>query len=106
MRISDWSSDVCSSDLDYAGVGPGAHGRIATSEGRLATATLKTPGAWIASVEKNGHGLEVTDPVSANEQGDEMMLMGLRLEEGVSLARYERLTGRALAPARIDSLIR
>ncbi len=91
---------------DYAGVGPGAHGRIATSEGRLATATLKTPGAWIAAVEKNGHGLEVTDRVSASEQGDEMMLMGLRLEEGVSLARYERLTGSALAPARIDGLIR
>lgn len=91
---------------DYAGVGPGAHGRIATSEGRLATATLKAPGAWIAAVEKNGHGLDVADPVSASEQGDEMMLMGLRLEEGVSLARYERLTGGALAPARIDGLIR
>src|SRR3546814_19133141 len=91
MRISDWSSDVCSSDLDYAGVGPGAHGRIATSEGRLATATLKTPGAWIASVEKNGHGLEVTDPVSANEQGDEMMLMRSEErrvgKEGVSRCR-------------------
>jgi oxygen-independent coproporphyrinogen-3 oxidase len=91
---------------DYAGVGPGAHGRIATEGGRLATATLKTPGAWLASVEKTGHGLEVSDRVSASEQGDEMMLMGLRLEEGVSLARYERLTGRALDTARIDGLIR
>jgi oxygen-independent coproporphyrinogen-3 oxidase len=91
---------------DYAGVGPGAHGRLATSEGRIATATLKTPGAWIAAVEKNGHGLEVADNVSASEQGDEMMLMGLRLEEGVSLARYERLTGRALESVRVESLIR
>ncbi|HEY4344076.1 MAG TPA: radical SAM family heme chaperone HemW, partial [Parvibaculum sp.] len=91
---------------DYVGVGPGAHGRITTSDGRLATAALKAPGAWLASVEAHGHGLEVSDPVSASEQGDEMMLMGLRLEEGVSLARYERLTGKALETTRIDGLIR
>jgi oxygen-independent coproporphyrinogen-3 oxidase len=91
---------------DYAGVGPGAHGRVTTGEGRLATAALKAPGAWLASVEASGHGLEVADPVEASEQGDEMMLMGLRLEEGVSLKRYERLAGRALDTARVDGLIR
>ncbi|MCE9648125.1 MAG: radical SAM family heme chaperone HemW [Parvibaculum sp.] len=91
---------------DYAGVGPGAHGRVTTDEGRLATAALKAPGAWLASVEASGHGLEVADPVKASEQGDEMMLMGLRLEEGVSLKRYERLTGRALDTTRVDGLIR
>ncbi|MDR3499633.1 MAG: radical SAM family heme chaperone HemW [Parvibaculum sp.] len=91
---------------DYAGVGPGAHGRIETPEGRFATRTLKSPGEWIASVEARGHGLEAREEITRGEQGDEMMLMGLRLSEGVSLARYERLTGRALAPERIGSLIR
>ena len=90
---------------DYVGVGPGAHGRLTTSEGRIATAALKAPGAWLASVEADDHGLETREPVNASEQGDEMMLMGLRLNEGVSLARYERLTGHALEATRLDGLI-
>lgn len=90
---------------DYVGVGPGAHGRLTTGEGRIATAAMKAPGAWLASVEANDHGLETREMVSAGEQGDEMMLMGLRLKEGVSLARYERLTGHALDEARVKSLV-
>jgi oxygen-independent coproporphyrinogen-3 oxidase len=90
---------------DYVGVGPGAHGRVTTADGRFATRTSKAPGEWLASVERAGHGLEAQDEISASEQGDEMMLMGLRLEEGVSLSRYERLTGAALPPARVASLV-
>lgn len=90
---------------DYAGVGPGAHGRIGGTGERIATRALKTPGEWIAAVEKKGHGLEAEELISPAEQGDEMMLMGLRLEEGVSLARYAELSGRALAPARIEALV-
>ena len=90
---------------DYVGVGPGAHGRLTTAEGRIATAAMKAPGAWLASFEVNDHGLETREMVSAGEQGDEMMLMGLRLKEGVSLARYERLTGHVLDEARIKSLV-
>ncbi len=91
---------------DYAGVGPGAHGRLTTGKGRIATSTLKAPGAWIAAVEKDGHGIEVMDDVTRSEQGDEMMMMGLRLDEGVSLARYERLTGHAPVADRVDGLVR
>tara|TARA_R110002110_G_scaffold12692_19_gene60279 strand:+ start:16808 stop:18016 length:1209 start_codon:yes stop_codon:yes gene_type:complete len=94
---------------DYAGVGPGAHGRIGQGTGtggtRLATRALRMPGAWIESVEGHGHGLEAMDEISGAEQGDEMMLMGLRLEEGVSLARHARVSGANIAPARIQSLI-
>lgn len=90
---------------DYVGVGPGAHGRLTTGEGRIATAALKAPGAWLAAVDASNHGLETREPVSAGEQGDEMMLMGLRLNEGVSLARFERLTGHALDATRLDGLI-
>jgi oxygen-independent coproporphyrinogen-3 oxidase len=90
---------------DYAGVGPGAHGRIGGTGGRIATRALKTPGEWIAAVEEKGHGLEAEELISPAEQGDEMMLMGLRLEEGVSLARHAELSGRALDPARIGALV-
>lgn len=90
---------------DYVGVGPGAHGRLTTDEGRIATAALKAPGAWLASVEADDHGLETREFVSATEQGDEMMLMGLRLSEGVSLKRFERLAGQPLEATRLDGLI-
>ena len=89
---------------DYAGVGPGAHGRIRAGDTHLATRTHRAPGQWIEAVEQGGHGLEASEEISPAEQGDEMMLMGLRLEEGVSLSRYAKLTGRALADARIENL--
>lgn len=89
---------------DYAGVGPGAHGRIATAEAHLATRTWRAPGQWIEAVERLGHGLEAVEEISPAEQGDELMLMGLRLEEGVSLSRYVRLTGLALAETRLENL--
>ena len=92
---------------DYVGVGPGAHGRIGTGgQGapRLATCARRMPGDWIESVERDGHGLEGREEISSSEQGDEMMLMGLRLAEGVSLARYARLTGSEISAARIEAL--
>ena len=90
---------------DYVGVGPGAHGRLTTAEGRIATAALKAPGAWLASVEARDHGLETREFVSAGEQGDEMMLMGLRLTEGVSLSRFERFAGKPIEASRLESLV-
>jgi oxygen-independent coproporphyrinogen-3 oxidase len=90
---------------DYAGVGPGAHGRIGAGDRHLATRTWRAPGQWIEAVEAGGHGLEASEEIAPPEQGDEMMLMGLRLEEGVSLARYAKLAGRALDDTRIANLV-
>ncbi len=90
---------------DYAGVGPGAHGRITSGEKRLATRARRMPGDWIDAVERAGHGLEAVEEIAPAEQGDEMVLMGLRLQEGVSLARYARLAGREISPARIEALV-
>jgi oxygen-independent coproporphyrinogen-3 oxidase len=76
---------------DYAGVGPGAHGR------RLGQATErhKKPENFIAAVERNGHGLKVESDLPAPERATEAMLMGLRLTEGVDLARIEARSGLA-----------
>jgi len=90
---------------DYAGVGPGAHGRIASEGRRFATRARRMPGDWINAVERDGHGFEAVEEITPAEQGDEMVLMGLRLEEGVSLARYARLAGREISPARIAALV-
>ena len=74
---------------DYAGVGPGAHGR------RLGQATErhKKPENFIAAVERNGHGLKVETDLPAHERATEAMLMGLRLTEGIDLARIEARSG-------------
>ena len=83
---------------EYAGVGPGAHGRIVAPEGRRAQAAEKHPEMWLTQVESEGHGLIENALLSAEEQGDEFLLMGLRLREGVDGARFEALSGRPLKP--------
>lgn len=90
---------------EYAGVGPGAHGRIVTPAGRRAHATERHPEMWLTVVEGEGHGLISDEGLSAEEQGDEFLLMGLRLEEGIDAQRFETLAGRPLDRARIDSLV-
>ncbi len=78
---------------DYAGIGPGAHGRLSRAGARLATRRHRVPELWAARVEENGHGSIEETPLTANEQAREMLLMGLRLTEGVDLARLARETG-------------
>lgn len=90
---------------EYVGVGPGAHGRLVEGDGRHATATEKNPERWLAAVEANGHGLIVDDLLTLEEQGDEYLLMGLRLAEGIDLPRYEAISGRTLDPTRLDDLV-
>jgi putative oxygen-independent coproporphyrinogen III oxidase len=90
---------------EYAGIGPGAHGRLVVDGARRATATEKRPEAWLMRVEALGHGLTTDDLLSRDEQADEFLLMGLRLTEGIDPARYAALAGRALDTQRIASLV-
>ena len=90
---------------EYAGVGPGAHGRLATGKGRLAQETERHPEMWLTQVETDGHGLVENSTLSREEQGDEFLLMGLRLREGVDPKRYERLSGREIDRDRVRSLV-
>lgn len=82
---------------DYAGIGPGAHGR----RSGLATVRRKKPENWIAAVERNGHGIEREDALTPDERVTEALVMGLRMREGVDLARIARLGQRA-----IDAVVR
>jgi len=90
---------------EYAGIGPGAHGRLVGPQGRLGTVTERAPEAWLARVEGDGHGIVETETLSADDQGDEFLMMGLRLSEGIDPARYAALKGRPLDAARIDGLV-
>ena len=90
---------------EYAGVGPGAHGRLVGPKGRLAQETERHPEMWLTQVETEGHGLVEETVLSREEQGDEFLLMGLRLREGVDPRRYEALSGRPIDPDRVRSLV-
>jgi putative oxygen-independent coproporphyrinogen III oxidase len=89
---------------DYAGVGPGAHGRLTIDGRRVATATDKRPEAWLMRVEETGTGFTVDEKLTSGEAADEYLLMGLRLAEGIDIARYSALSGRSLDPKRISIL--
>ncbi|KST58084.1 coproporphyrinogen III oxidase [Methylobacterium sp. GXS13] len=90
---------------EYAGIGPGAHGRLVTPEGRIGTITERGPEAWLEQVERDGHGIVETETLSAADQADEFLVMGLRLAEGIDPERYAALKGRALNGNRIGMLV-
>ncbi len=74
---------------DYAGVGPGAHGRLSVNGQRTATAAIKLPERWRDTVAKAGHGYSEMTEISDDEAAREHLLMNLRLGEGLDLAAYE-----------------
>jgi len=88
---------------DYAGVGPGAHGRLTLGEKRVATQAERLPERWLAQVEEKGAGFAI-DEVTTEEAAHEHLLMVLRLSEGLDLSAYRARWGRSLAPERIAAL--
>ena len=84
---------------DYAGIGPGAHGRLTLGGQLVATRRHRAPEAWAARVEQYGHGSTAEETLDAPERAREMLLMGLRLVEGVSRSRFAERTGLALDDA-------
>jgi oxygen-independent coproporphyrinogen-3 oxidase len=89
---------------EFAGIGPGAHGRLDIAGERRATATERRPEAWLMRVESDGYGFVTDEALTQEQTADEFLLMGLRLAEGVDPERYARLAGRPLDPKRIAIL--
>ncbi len=90
--------------LDYVGVGPGAHGRLTRAGIKYATRERRAPEAWLAAVETAGAGLEEMTPVDRAGALEEMLMMGLRLTEGVARPRLENAAGEALEARFADTL--
>ena len=90
---------------DYVGIGPGAHGRLSTAEGKIATAAERHPETWLGMVEQAGHGTSEQSVLTGEEQADELLLMGLRVTEGVDLTRWSSLSGRPVDAEREAFLI-
>lgn len=89
---------------EYAGIGPGAHGRLVTNEGRMALATERNPEAWLDLVERDGNAIIERECLDPGMQADEFLLMGLRLVEGIDPARYAAFAGRALPARKVADL--
>ena len=90
---------------DYAGIGPGAHGRITLGGRRVATRRHRAPEPWAALVERDGHGTTEETEIPPLDRGREALLMGLRLTEGVEAAVFARRTGLALDAALDPSIL-
>ena len=89
---------------EYVGVGPGAHGRLVIDNQRHATACEKMPFDWQRRVAQRGHGMATDDILTWEEEGDELLVMGLRLREGIDPERFARLSGRRLSDRQIAEL--
>lgn len=84
---------------DYAGIGPGAHGRLPLSGQPTATVRIRAPEAWMEAVERQGHGVREEEALAPEARAREMLLMGLRLSRGIDPARFVARTGIALSDA-------
>jgi oxygen-independent coproporphyrinogen-3 oxidase len=78
---------------DYLGIGPGAHGRLTLGGEKRALRNFRAPETWLGAVERAGQGVEETLTLSRDERRDEMLMMGLRLEEGIARAAFRAETG-------------
>lgn len=89
---------------DYAGIGPGAHGRLTLGGERFATECLRVPMAWLEAVETAGTGETARAGLASEEQALEYLLMSIRLTEGMEIDRFEKRAGKSLSEAAVAEL--
>jgi oxygen-independent coproporphyrinogen-3 oxidase len=89
---------------DYAGIGPGAHGRITLSGQRHATETELMPLAWLSRVERTGSGETLRDALTPREQAEEYAMMALRLSEGLDRTRFTAINEQDFDPDVLNRL--
>ena len=88
---------------DYAGIGPGAHGRLTLGGQRHASEAYSNPAKWL-ELAKRGNADKSVTTVSNEDQATEMLLMGLRLHDGIDTRRFEKLNGKTLDPQTVQDL--
>jgi len=90
---------------DYVGVGPGAHGRLTVERKRYATIAEMRPNDYQDKVSSSGLGIAEKETLSPTAWAEEYLLMGLRIEEGILLSRFEEISGELLSIKAIEELI-
>ncbi len=88
---------------DYAGIGPGAHGRLTLNGQRTATESYRMPARWLDAAEGTG-GISEKLPLSNMDQASEFLLMGMRLSEGIDPKRYELISGHPIPDSKLNEL--
>jgi putative oxygen-independent coproporphyrinogen III oxidase len=78
---------------DYVGIGPGAHGRLTLPDGRFRTEQVPSPAGWLNAVAADGHATRVFADMPVAERADELLMMGLRLTDGIDRALYALILG-------------
>ena len=89
---------------DYAGIGPGAHGRLTLNQSKYSTETYRQPSKWLSEVESGSGDSSVTS-LSREDQGTEMVLMGMRLSGGISIKRFQMFFGKLPSQRVLTDLI-
>jgi oxygen-independent coproporphyrinogen-3 oxidase len=89
---------------EYAGVGPGAHSRLADGGNRRALIAEKHPESWRAMVNAQGHGIVSDAVVPPADQASEYLLMGMRIAEGIDMDRYAALAGREIDSSKLAGM--
>ncbi|MDA9789492.1 radical SAM family heme chaperone HemW [Amylibacter sp.] len=90
---------------DYAGIGPGAHGRLTIDGQRIATDTPLLPENWLATVQKNGSATRDAERIAPADQAAEYVMMSLRLSEGTNLARVNEISNNRISQSAMTDLI-
>ncbi len=90
---------------DYAGIGPGAHGRLTIDGQRLATQTPLNPETWLETVQTKGTATQIDEIISAQDQAAEYVMMSLRLADGTNLERAETLCANRVSKTSMENLV-
>nr|WP_249208651.1 radical SAM family heme chaperone HemW [Acetobacter okinawensis] len=90
---------------DYLGIGPGAHGRLSFGNALVATRRHRAPEPWAERVERAGTGQTQEEELTPHDRAQEMLLMGLRVYEGINLSRFYARTGIRLEDAVDQSVL-
>ncbi|HEY9550129.1 MAG TPA: radical SAM family heme chaperone HemW [Kiloniellaceae bacterium] len=94
---------------DYAGIGPGAHGRLSWNGEKHATRQHRAPEAWLDLVDRQGNGWRQAEVIAPGQRLSEMVMMGLRLTEGIARGAFAAELGREpeelLPPDRLSHLV-
>ena len=89
---------------DYAGIGPGAHGRLTLDSARFATEAERQPTPWVTRTLSNPGSAETTERLTSEDRASEYLMFALRLYEGASLARFAALAGQPLSETALGEM--
>lgn len=89
---------------DYMGVGPGAHGRLTSAGAVWATEEKRMPAAWLADVSRETSPELPREGLNLHDRSDEVLMMGLRLREGVELAKVDAMRDQEISKIKINAL--